>query len=519
MSRTRKFIGGVGFGYAGQILTTLVGLLITPFLLRRVGQHDYGLWLVGTQIMAYLMLLDFGVVALLPREAAAAAGRQSAAGTTDELPRTVGRTARLVLWQTPVVAVAALAAWLFFVPAEWEPLKPALGLVLACAVVTFPLRVVGATLQGLQDLRFLAQTQIAAWLVGMALTGALVATGVGLYALAAGWAVTQLLPLPFTLWRLRRRFADALPKRLPRLPWAEARRQLARGGWTSVNQVAVALLFGTDVLVIGKLLGPAAVVPYVFTAKLAGVLSNQPQMLIQVAIPALSELRAGASREHTARVCTALGMLMLMVSGGVVCVVLAVNRGFVGWWVGAGQYGGFLLTTLVLTNMLLRHCNLVVGCILFAFGGHDRRLALTALADGLTTAAALFLLTDAFGIRGAAAGMLAGVCLVSLPANLSALSRTGTLTVSGLARSLAPWFWRFAASAALACLLALTFVPDTFYGLAAVGLLMACVYGALVLPLALREPLGTYVRPRLLPLSLALRRAPRRADAPEGVGK
>jgi O-antigen/teichoic acid export membrane protein len=519
MSRAGKFIGGVSFGYAGQALTTLVGLLVTPFLLRRVGQHDFGLWLVGAQIMAYLMLLDFGVVALLPREAAAAAGRQRASGRTDELPRTVGQTARLVLWQTPLVALAALGAWLFLVPAGWEPLRPALGLVLACAVLTFPLRVVHATLQGLQDLRFLAQTQIASWLAGTALTVALVAAGAGLYALAAGWAATQLLPLPFTFWRLRRRFAAALPVRLPPLPWAEARRQLARGGWTSVNQIAVALLFGTDVLVIGKLLGPAAVVPYAFTVKLAGVLANQPQMLMQVAIPALSELRAGAPREHTARVCTALGLLMLLVSGGVVCVVLAVNRGFVGWWVGEGQYGGFLLTVLVLGAMLLRHFNLVVGYALFAFGGHDRRLALTSLADGVVTAAALLLLTSTFGINGTGAGMLAGVCLVSLPANLSALSRTGTVTASGLARALAPWFWRFAVAVAFAGLLARAFVPDTFYGIAAVGLLAGGLYGALMLPLALREPLGTYVRPRLDSLLLTLRRTLRRADASEGVGK
>ena len=519
MSRAGKFIGGVGFGYAGQVLTTVVGLLVTPFLLRRVGQHDYGLWLVGAQVMAYLMLLDFGVVALLPREAAAAAGRQNSSGAADELPRTVGQTARLVLWQTPFVAAAALVVWLFFVPSEWEPLRPALGLVLGCAVVTFPLRVVGATLQGLQDLRFLAQVQIASWLAGTAVTVALVAAGAGLYALAAGWIATQLVPLPFTFWRLRRRFAGALPKRLPRLPWAEARRQLSRGGWTSVNQLAVALLFGTDVLVIGKLLGPAAVVPYVFTAKLAGVLANQPQMLMQVAIPALSELRAGAPREHTARVCTALGLLMLIVSGGVFCVVLAVNQGFVGWWVGASQYGGFVLTTLVLTAMLLRHFNLVVGYALFAFGGHDRRLALTSLADGVVTLAALLVLTNLFGVRGAAAGMMAGVCLVSLPANLSALSRTGTVTASALAWSLAPWFWRFAAAAAFAGLLARAFVPESFYGVAFAGLLAGGVYGALVLPLALREPLGTYVRPRLAPLGLILRRALRRADATEGVGK
>jgi O-antigen/teichoic acid export membrane protein len=519
MSRTRKFIGGIGFGYVGQTLTTLVGLLITPFLLRRVGQHDYGLWLVGTQIMAYLMLLDFGVVALLPREAAAAAGRQQAAGTTDDLPRTVGHTAQLVLWQTPAVAAVALAAWLFFVPAEWEPLRPALGLAFACMVVTFPLRVIHAVLHGLQDLGFLARAQIAAWLAGTVLTVALVAAGVGLYALAAGWAASQLLPLPFMFRRLRGRFAEALPKRLPRLPWSEARWRLTRGGWASVSQVAGALLSGTDVLVIGKLLGPAAVVPYVFTSKLAGVLANQPQMLMQVAIPALSELRAGAPREHTARVCTALGQMMLMVSGGVVCVVLAVNRGFVEWWVGAGQYGGFALTSLVLAAMLLRHFNLVVGYVLFAFGGHDRRLALTALSDGLVTAAALLGLTSAFGVIGAGAGMLAGVCLVSLPANLWALARTGTVMPADLARALAPWFIRLAGVLVIAVLLARVVVPNTLHGLAAVGLLTAGAYGALVLPLALREPLGAYVRPRLGSVGLTLRRAFRRADAPGGVGK
>jgi O-antigen/teichoic acid export membrane protein len=260
-------------------------------------------------------------------------------------------------------------------------------------------------------------------------------------------------------------------------------------------------------------------VPYACTVKLVGVLSNQPQMLMQVAIPGLSELRAGAAREDAARVCTALGQLMLLVSGGIACVVLAVNRDFVEWWVGPGQYGGLALTCLVLAAMLLRHCNLVVGYVLFAFGGHDRRLALTALADGVVTAAALLSLTSAMGTVGTGLGTLAGVCLVSLPANLHALSGTGTLTAGGLARSLAPWFWRFAALVAFAGLLAQRFVPDTFYEVAAVALLAAAAYGAAVLPLALRDPLGVYVRPRLAPLGLMLRRAFRYAGAPGSLGE
>ena len=67
MSRTKRFVRGVGLGYANQVLTTLVAFWLTPFLLHRIGQHDYGLWLVGTQLMFYLALLDLGIVALLPR--------------------------------------------------------------------------------------------------------------------------------------------------------------------------------------------------------------------------------------------------------------------------------------------------------------------------------------------------------------------------------------------------------------------------------------------------------------------
>src|SRR5437016_5526788 len=68
MSRTYRFLGGLTLGYAHQILVVAAALWLTPFLLRNIGEHDYGLWLAGGQILLYLGLLDFGVVDLLPRE-------------------------------------------------------------------------------------------------------------------------------------------------------------------------------------------------------------------------------------------------------------------------------------------------------------------------------------------------------------------------------------------------------------------------------------------------------------------
>lgn len=498
MSRTNRFLSGIGFGYASQVITTLAGFWLTPFLLHRIGQHSYGLWLVGTQMMFYLALLDLGIIALLPRETAFATGRANSVEESTELPLIFGHTVRIMLWQMPLVALGALIAW-FLMPADWADLRNPIGVVLLAFVFTFPLRIFRAVLQGLQDLAYLGQTGIITYLVSTGVTVALVVDGWGLYALAAGWTVLQFAGA-FTGWyRLRTRFPNVLPHSLPPMPWSTARTRLTQGGWVSLSQIAQVLLTGTDILIIGKLFGPAAVVPFVITGKLINVLSNQPQMLMASAGPALSQMRIAESRERLSEVCIALSQAMLMVSGAVVCVVLAVNQGFVGRWVGTGQYGGSWLTALILLSMLLRHWNLTVASALFFFG-HERRLCITALLDGLLSVGAIFFFVREFGLIGAPLGTIAGACLIGLPANLWALAHESNTSVAKLIEPLLPWFARFAILTTAIVLVARVWIPNNFLLLGLTAAVTGAVYVALMFPLALRSPLGDYVRPRLFPL-------------------
>jgi O-antigen/teichoic acid export membrane protein len=102
-SRLRRFVGGLGLGYIHTIVTIIVGLWLTPYVLRHLGPHDYGLWLLGAQVLIYLALMDLGIVQLVPRDVAIAAGRAN--GDPSELQAIVGQTARLVLWQLVPVAL------------------------------------------------------------------------------------------------------------------------------------------------------------------------------------------------------------------------------------------------------------------------------------------------------------------------------------------------------------------------------------------------------------------------------
>ncbi|HEV3470242.1 MAG TPA: oligosaccharide flippase family protein [Pyrinomonadaceae bacterium] len=505
MSRTERFLGGVGFGYAYQTVVTLAGLWLTPFLLARLGGYEYGLWLVSLQLLAYLTLVDFGVLALLPRETGYATGRAGGAAEASGLPELIGQSARLVLWQMPVLLLAAAGVWLWM-SAQWGELRWPLGLVLLMYVCLYPLRIFQAVLYGLQDHAFAGKASLAAWLAGFLVTVGLVFAGWGLYALAAGWGATQGLTAALTWWRLRRRHRGVLPSRLPALTWAAARERLGRGGWVSVSQVAQLLLAGTDLVIIGKLLGPEAVVPYAVTGKLVLVLGNQPLMLGSVAGPALAEVKAGESRQRISQVATALSQAILIVSGAVVCTVLVSNEGFVNWWVGPGLYGGFWLTAALLSNMLLRHWNVTVGCVVFSFG-HEKRLCLTSLADGVVTVGAAAVLTSALGAVGAPLGSILGVCAVSLPLNLAAVLRERGFSKPMLAEALRPWLWRFGAVAAAACLVARNWTPEGFGSLGVAAAAAGLAYLLLMLPAALQDPLGIYVRPHLAPLRLRLSRA------------
>src|SRR5437588_2097727 len=348
----------------------LVGLLLSPFLLHRLGAQDYGLWLVGTQMLGYLFLLDLGVTGLLSREVAYAVGREAGnrssndAPANRELPALVGRVIRIAMWQVPLLGMGALAIWLLN-PGSWPQLRGPLAIVLAGFVLLFPTRVLQGTLTGLQDLGFLNAAQTAAFLATTAITIGLVLMGWRLYSLAIAWIAGQSLLALIWAARVFLRYRYALPRRLLQVRWPEARQYLGKSTWVTVTKIGDVLLSGTDLLLVGRFLGPGAVIAYACTGKLLLVLSNQPQMLMELALPGLSHMRFAESRERTRQAFTALSQGMLLMTGAIVSCVLLLNRSFVSWWVGKDLYAGTLLTALLIASLLLRHWNLTLSGSVF----------------------------------------------------------------------------------------------------------------------------------------------------------
>jgi O-antigen/teichoic acid export membrane protein len=251
--------------------------------------------------------------------------------------------------------------------------------------------------------------------------------------------------------------------------------------------------------VIGAVLGPVAVVPYTITDKLVTLFSNTPLHFIYAAQPALSELKGGASRHRLLDVCNGVTQVALMASGFLACVIIAVDRGFVFWWVGSSEFAGNHVVLVLVITMLLSHWTTTTISAIFAFG-FERLISFTTVLNGVATLGLTVVLTRRFGLVGAPIAAIAGFVVVGLPAHLFVIAReTGTTFGAGLV-ALVPWAWRFALVAAGAALFAHVYAPSSFLTLAASSTAVAVVYVALMFPLAMREPLGPYVRPRIAAL-------------------
>jgi O-antigen/teichoic acid export membrane protein len=175
--------------------------------------------------------------------------------------------------------------------------------------------------------------------------------------------------------------------------------------------------------------------------------------------------------------------------------VIAINGPFVQWWVGPQQYGGLALTLLLVAGMLVRHLNTTTSYAVFSFG-HERRLALTALADGAVTVIASVVLLRYMGAAGAAVGALVGVLSISLIANFIALGRE--LGIPGRAAEGPRRLVRGFVVAATASIVLATWHPAPgVWQVIIRGGIAALVYVGVMWSFVLHGPLGAYLRPIL----------------------
>jgi O-antigen/teichoic acid export membrane protein len=391
----------------GSAFGILVGLLLTPFIIDRLGLATYGVWSLALTLSfsgGYAALADLGVEGATVRYVAEASAEDDARAISRTVASTLALLGAVAFVLAPVaIALAHPLVVLFGVAG---PRRAAAELCFALVggglVFELPARAFVAALEGTQRYAAIQAAELARALLQAALYVLVLLEGWGVAALG-GALVASSLCLFCLYWALAHRAIPDLRASPLRARRSELRRIVRFGGGLFTLRLLSTIYHQMDKVIVGVVLGPAAVALYEIANKVNVAAATTSSVSVSAVVPAAAYARRNAAvvRDMYVRgscYATALS-LPVAVSGFIFAKPLLVS------WIGPQAALAAQVAQLFLALEALQSVQNVGLAMVFGIG----RLRLPLVVTTVVTFANLGLsivLVHTIGIAGVVAGTL-----------------------------------------------------------------------------------------------------------------
>jgi O-antigen/teichoic acid export membrane protein len=403
----------------GTISTAVVlvtGFVATPFLLKWLGEEQFGAFRAASDWFAYLALLELGVGGALLALLAKAVGRA-------HMPAIQTMLGTGIWWYTRITAVMIVAGiCLSAVITELVPVRAVYAddlqrgvLIALLGLLLLPL---GAPLKALAEAR-----QRGYWVNWLLLLQSLLITGFALWFAWKGWGVVgqfAAVAIGGLLFNLAiifdgiREYPQSLQDAVVTRSDPEAHRELRRLNWpTFVFNISGRLSLQSDNIIVAAMMGPAAVVPLFMTQKLITLALGQLANVGGASWAALAELHFQGDRElFNQRLVELTSVVAVFGVAGLVPIAIY-NRYFVMQWVGLEHYAGDWVSIIAAVNAFILALLSLWG---WCFGGTGRTplLMRSGIIETVINVGVSLMLTSRLGLVGPLVGTLTGFTAVSL---------------------------------------------------------------------------------------------------------
>lgn len=364
---------GVVFSYLLLVTEVASSLLFTPFLIRSLGQSEYGLYSLAISMTAYFLLLDAGVGNALVRYVA----KFRVNGDIERQQTFLGLS--LVFYSAVGVLICILGVMLLLNLSdifgsgldfqEQALLHDLLVVTLVGAAASLMASVFDRTLIAYERFALSRMLSIARLVLRVILVTVLLLLGYG--ALAAV-VVNVLLVVVFGLVS-----AGYVVGRLglrPRLKGIELgflREVFSYTGLIFLQMIATQVNATADQVLLGMMTTSATVGVYAVGAQLSNYFQTIAGSINGVLMPGVVRLvEGGASHADLLDEMVKVGRLVLMVLGVVVVGFLVAGREFVSFWVGQSYSEAYWVALILMSAGILYLTQSVGTQILWAMGRH-----------------------------------------------------------------------------------------------------------------------------------------------------
>jgi O-antigen/teichoic acid export membrane protein len=384
-----------------------VGFFFAPFILHRLGDVAYGVWVLAISVVSYLGLLDLGMQSSVLRFISKGHTKGDHQGASDALSAALW--VRLQISVVVMLLSAGLAAVFpvfFKVPADLaSDARISILLIGLTTALTMSRGVAGGVLSGLNRYDLTNMVNLASTAVRIVGIVIVLNTGHGIVAIAVCELVSGLVGNVLLIVIARRLYPEL------RVRISKPRRETLRAMWSYssyafLTTIAVQLVYQTDNLVVGAFVSTAAVTYYAIGNSLTRYASQLVGSIAGTFVPAASTYEAAGDAAGLLTLYKNGTRLTILVSLPILVTFLVRGHSFIGLWMGP-QYAEISGNVLILLSipLFLAYANRTASSIAFGVEKH-KMIAIAAIIEGVSNLVLSLVLARHYGIYGVAIGTL-----------------------------------------------------------------------------------------------------------------
>jgi O-antigen/teichoic acid export membrane protein len=403
----RHIARNVVLNWVGTLANMAVGFFLAPFILHRLGDIGYGIWILAISTIGYLSLLDLGMQSAVLRFVS----KGHTQGDHDAASEALSGALWVRLQISALVllisaGIAAVFPIMFRVPTGLaSDARVAVLIIGLNSAITMSIGVVAGVLSALNryDLQnYVMLIQTAIRVIGVV---SVLRSGHGIVAIAVVELCTVLVGNALLVW-IAYRIYPQLRIYLTKPSKQTLKRIWAYSSYAFLTSIAVRLVYQTDNLVVGSFISAAAVAVYSFGNSLCRYVDLVVNSMGTTFVPAASTYEAAGDTESLVTLYRNGTRATLLLSLPIMITLLLRGPSFIGLWVGqqyARDAGGVL--RILAFALMIAFANRTSSSIAFGIEKH-KKVALFAIGEGISNLLLSILLVRWFGIYGVAIGTL-----------------------------------------------------------------------------------------------------------------
>ena len=346
---------GAILNYVIIALNTIVGLAYTPYMLRCLGQSEYGLYSLVASIIAYLTLLDMGLGNAIVRYTA----KYRSQGRESEQWKMFGMFIVVYSIIGLIAFLGGLGLYfnvdvLFENTMSLSDLSQAKTMIILLVInlaITFPMSVFGSIITAYEDFVFQRLVNIFRIVLSTIVLVAVLKLGFRAVALVAVQSVFNILTLIINYVYCMRKLKIKIE--FSRVDKGFVKEIGIYSFWIFLNAIMDKIYWGTGQFVLGALIGTVAVAVFSVAITLQQMYMLFSTSIISVMLPKMTAIvtRNNEDREIS-NLFVKTGRIQFLIIALVLTGFVVFGRGFVSVWAGP-EYGESYVITLIFFFALL----------------------------------------------------------------------------------------------------------------------------------------------------------------------